>query len=118
MKTPLSRTLVLAAAVLAATGAPAHARSEPGPAPSRGQLLYETHCIECHNAQMHWRALRQANDWESLRWQVRRWQETARLGWDESDIDEVAGYLNETIYRFPRTVDRARSSVTRDSPAR
>ena len=74
------------------------------PDAARGQLLYNTHCIECHNVQMHWRTLRNARDWDTLRAQVRRWQGEARLGWEEPDIEAVARYLNDTIYGFPRPV--------------
>lgn len=69
----------------------------------RGQLLYSTHCIECHTVQMHWRSQRLARDWETLRAQVVRWQSTARLQWSEADIDAVARHLNDTVYRFPRS---------------
>ena len=72
---------------------------------SRGQLLYGTHCIECHTAQMHWRARSRVRDWASLKAQVRRWQGEAGLKWTEDDIDAVARHLNETIYRLPRTDD-------------
>ena len=80
--------------------APAHAQTA---APSRGQLLYGTHCVECHTTQMHWRAQRLARDWDSLKGQVRRFQGIARLQWSEEDIDAVARHLNETIYRFPQS---------------
>jgi hypothetical protein len=69
---------------------------------SRGQLLYATHCVECHTTQMHWRARRQVRDWDSLRAQVRHWQGEARLQWTEQDVDAVARHLNATIYRLPR----------------
>ena len=69
---------------------------------SRGELLYSTHCIECHTARMHWRANRLARDWDTLSAQVRRWQREIRLDWTEEDVDAVADYLNQTIYRFPR----------------
>ena len=71
-------------------------------APTRGQLLYANHCVECHNTQMHWRAQRLARDWGSLKGQVRRFQELAQLQWGEDDIEAVARHLNETIYRFPQ----------------
>ena len=70
-------------------------------AQSRGELLYSTHCITCHSAQMHWRERRQATDWLSLQSQVRRWQSVAALDWSDEDIVEVTRYLNDTIYRFP-----------------
>ena len=56
---------------------------------------------------MHWRDKRQATDWESLQRQVRRWQANAGLRWTDDDITAVARYLNETIYRYPQTSDRA-----------
>lgn len=98
MTSPFIRILMTLAALASAT---AGAAAEAEPAPSRGQLLYSTHCIECHNTQVHWRARRQARDWTSLKLQVRRWQQVGQLGWTEADIDEVARYLNRTIYRFP-----------------
>lgn len=72
------------------------------PDAARGRQLYENHCIECHTVQMHWRTLRLARDWDTLRAQVLRWQAEARLGWSQEDIDAVAGHLNDTIYAFPR----------------
>ncbi len=91
-------------AALACAGAAALA--QPAPAPTRGLLLYATHCIECHSTQMHWRDQRQARDWDSLKAQVRRWQGNAALGWSEADIVEVARHLNDTIYHHPQGSDR------------
>ena len=78
-------------------------------AQSRGELLYTTHCISCHTTQMHWRDKRAVRDWTSLRFQVRRWQDAASLSWSDGDIQEVARYLNDTIYHFKQT-DRPVSS--------
>lgn len=80
-------------------------------AQSRGELLYNTHCVACHNTQMHWRDKRQVVDWASLRAQVRLWQATGLLAWDETDIDLVARYLNDTYYRYPNP------SATTSQPA-
>ena len=87
------------------TGYGAVSYSQTVPAETRGELLYTTHCVTCHTTQMHWRNDKQAYDWDSLRFQVRRWQGNAGLQWGEADITEVSRYLNETIYRYPR-VDR------------
>ena len=87
----------LACALLIATAAHAQA-----PGASRGQLLYSNHCIECHTVQMHWRTLRLARDWDTLRAQVTRWQREARLNWSDADIDAVTRHLNESIYQFPQ----------------
>ncbi len=83
-------------ALLVATLLPA-----PGWAQSRGELLYNTHCVACHRTQIHWRDKRQVVDWPSLRAQVHLWQATEMLAWDEPDIERVARYLNDTYYRYP-----------------
>ncbi|WP_043461254.1 cytochrome c [Azohydromonas australica] len=75
----------------------------------RGELLYEAHCLACHNAEVHWREGRRATDWGSLLFQVRRWQDVSGLQWDEADVQAVARYLNDNFYRFPRTVEEARA---------
>ena len=82
------------------------ASAQPVPAATRGELLYNTHCVTCHTTQMHWRNDRQAFDWDSLKFQVRRWQGNAGLVWNDADIAEVSRYLNETIYHYPQLNDR------------
>src|SRR3954447_3632473 len=98
---------VLALAVIVA--APLLAQSPLQPAPSGGALLYQTHCIGCHDKQIHWRDDRLATDWRSLAAQVRRWRTNTGLQWTEQEVDEVVRYLNETIYKFP-TKRRGRSA--------
>ena len=80
-------------------------------AQSRGELLYSTHCISCHTAEMHWRDKKVAVDWTSLRFQVGRWQDNAGLGWSKADIQEVTRYLNESIYHYTETSDSLTSST-------
>lgn len=111
LRRPLSLIRHLAVIFLAAAATLAPAQPERPPAPTRGQMLYSIHCIECHNAQMHWRTLQQARDWDTLRAQVRRWQAAATLGWSEADIDEVARHLNDTIYQFPQPRPQAGARV-------
>jgi len=101
MRAVLLSSLILAAATLAGAQTP--------PA-SRGELLYATHCVECHTVQMHWRTLRRARDWDTLKAQVRRWQGEARLQWSEDDINAVARHLNDTIYGFPRPQEVVRAT--------
>jgi mono/diheme cytochrome c family protein len=72
-------------------------------APSGGALLYQTYCSGCHSTQIHWREHRLAHDWATLRHQVVRWQANSRLEWSDEEIDEVAHYLNSTIYHFPES---------------
>jgi mono/diheme cytochrome c family protein len=98
---------IAALAALAALGTPgAAAHAQGAAAPTRGELLYATHCIACHTTQMHWRDERRAKDWESLKAQVRRWQATAGLQWSDADIAEVARHLNQTIYHYAQPYDR------------
>jgi mono/diheme cytochrome c family protein len=66
---------------------------------TRGELLYTTHCVSCHNADVHWRDKQLVTDWKSLKAEVRRWQEIVSLGWGQDDIDEVARYLRSMHYR-------------------
>jgi mono/diheme cytochrome c family protein len=83
--------------------------------PSRGELLYTTHCGACHGTQMHWREKKLATTWDTLKAQVRRWQGVARLEWGEAEVEDVARYLNETIYRYP---EPARVGLLVVAPAR
>jgi mono/diheme cytochrome c family protein len=107
-------TALAAGAVSAQTAAPA-----PATPPTRGQLLYATHCIGCHTTQMHWREQKLATDWRSLKEQVARWQQRELLSWSEADIVEVTRHLNDAIYNYPRTEDRVSRSdpVTRTASA-
>ena len=106
----LGRTIALTA--LAGVSALSNAQSASSE--TRGQLLYNTHCISCHTTQMHWRNDRQAFDWGSLKEQVRRWQGNAGLQWGDADIIEVARHLNDTIYNYPQTADRLSKALPPD----
>lgn len=114
---PLFISLLLAmlgsSSAMASPAAPAARELGGPPAADRGELLYATHCVECHTAQVHWRARRLARDWATLRAEVGRWQEAARLGWSDADIDAVTLHLNRTIYRFDSPQEQARDAVVR-----
>jgi mono/diheme cytochrome c family protein len=79
---------------------PLSAPAQAPAAPSRGELLYATHCIACHTREIHWRQKRLATDWASLEAEVRRWAKNAGLGWTDDEVADVARYLNESQYRF------------------
>ena len=83
---------------------PFPAQADPGVDSSRGALLYETHCLACHSAQVHWRDHSLVRDWESLTRQVARWQASANLQWGADDIDAVSRYLDDAYYRLPAPV--------------
>jgi mono/diheme cytochrome c family protein len=97
IRIPMTMALLVATAV-------AIAQTPATPSPSRGELLYQNHCVACHDKQVHWRDRRLVTDWATLTAQVRRWQANAGLHWPDATIEEVVQYLNTTIYRFP---DRA-----------
>lgn len=86
---------------LSLVGACAAALAQAGSAPTRGQLLYNTHCVACHDKQLHWRQNKKAVNWKTLVAQVRHWQRAEKLAWSDEDITQVARYLNDTIYRYP-----------------
>lgn len=77
----------------------------PAMAQSRGELLYNTHCVSCHTTEVHWRDGRAARNWAGLKFQVRRWQEAASLAWNDGDILDVSRYLNDRIYHFEQTAE-------------
>lgn len=89
------------AALFIAGGVSAGAFAQPLRDASRGELLYSTHCIQCHGSQVHWREKKLATDWSGLQAQVRRWQGVAGLEWRNEDIAEVARYLNALHYHYP-----------------
>jgi hypothetical protein len=95
---------------------PAYAQPAPVPGVSRGALLYSTHCIACHDTQVHWRDAKVVKDWRDLKAEVRRWQAGARLAWGEEDIGEVARHLNALYYGFVEP--QARWTVPGDPAAR
>ena len=108
----------LACAALASLSSVACAQATPSV--TRGELLYSTHCVSCHSTQMHWREDKKAYDWDSLKFQVRRWQGNTGRTWSDADIAEVSRYLNDTIYHYPQVNDRVGlvSSSTSQLPPR
>ena len=95
----LQRTMLVALLVLSGNLADANAQLLRDPA--RGELLYSTYCIACHNEQMHWRDKKLVRNWKSLLAEVRRWQRTGGLGWNDADNAAVARYLNARYYHYP-----------------
>jgi mono/diheme cytochrome c family protein len=90
----------LAPALLVAAISAVAAFAQPLPTASRGELLYNTHCIACHSREIHWREQKLATDWTSLVRQVQRWAGNTGLAWSDDEVGDVARYLNATIYRF------------------
>ena len=68
--------------------------------PERGQQLYENHCQECHESQVHIREQRKAATLADVRWQIARWQEVLQLPWTAAEVDDVQAYLNAEHYHY------------------
>ncbi|MGC1175652.1 cytochrome C [Polaromonas sp.] len=107
--------LVVLAIGFVGLAGPVHAQTKTDA--QRGELLYSTHCIGCHNTQIHWRDRKAANNWASLKAEVERWQKISGLGWREEDVTDVARYLNALYYRFPEPPANAASTADATAPA-
>ena len=95
----LQRSILVVLFVL--FGGLANANAQPVSNPGLGELLYSTHCIACHNEQVHWRDKKVVKNWNSLRAEVSRWQKTSSLRWNDEDIGAVTQYLNTRYYHYP-----------------
>jgi len=70
----------------------------------RGKLLYETHCGECHYERVHERLRSDVKDLADLRDTVWRWsRKTTKRSFSLDELDDIAGYLNASHYRFGLT---------------
>ena len=67
---------------------------------ARGRTLYEARCSACHSTSVHSRNPRTAQDFDGIRFQVRRWAGETGTGWTADEIDDVSVYLNRRYYRF------------------
>ncbi|MBL8538779.1 MAG: hypothetical protein JNK68_00260 [Betaproteobacteria bacterium] len=87
--------LVVAAALLVcSTG------SAAAPSVSRGEALYDNHCVSCHTCQAHTRRDPIVRNLGELAQQVDRWQANQKLGWTPEDRAAVVDYLNRVFYKF------------------
>ena len=64
----------------------------------RGRLLYENHCLACHESQVHIRKNHRAHDLASVHREVIRWAVELQLSWQASEILDVSGYLYQRYY--------------------
>lgn len=92
----------LSAVVVAGLGLMTMAQAASADA-ERGRLLYENHCIHCHESVVHIREDRKVGSVDELRQQIQRWQGVLTLGWQEVEIEDVLEYLNGQYYKLPGT---------------
>jgi hypothetical protein len=74
----------------------------PVEASEPAETLYQTHCLQCHGSEIYTRADRKVTSLEGLERQVQRCELSLGLQWFDEDIGEVASYLNQHYYHFPR----------------
>ena len=70
------------------------------PVPPRGQLLYENHCMSCHESVVHIRTRQQAKSLPELRAKVLHWAAFLRLSWGKQEVDDVVSHLDHQYYKF------------------
>jgi hypothetical protein len=89
------RLVLLWILIVSTTGV---ARSQPDSL-ERGRLLYENHCLACHESQVHIRTNHKVHTLEGIRQEVLRWAEEMQLPWRTSEVRDVSGYLFQRFYR-------------------
>ena len=95
---PTQKTLVSVFASIIIGFTAAVALSEPDSL-ARGHLLYENHCLSCHESQVHIRNNHKAHSLKDVQHEVMRWSEELKLPWQASEIRDVSGFLYQTYYR-------------------
>jgi len=68
---------------------------------TRGQMLYENHCLSCHESQMHIRANTKVKQLSQLHYFVLIRSSELKLQWGDDERDAVTDYLNERFYKLP-----------------
>ncbi len=67
---------------------------------SYGQMLYENHCLGCHESQLYIRSNRQIKSLSELTAMVSVRANNQVLNWGEEEIIAVTLFLNQSYYHF------------------
>jgi len=70
------------------------------PVPARGQLLYENHCMSCHESVVHIRTTKDTQSLQELRARVVHWAQYLNLCWGRDEVEDVVTHLNAQYYQF------------------
>jgi len=70
------------------------------PLPTRGQMLYENHCMSCHESVVFIRDNRRIRSLKALRGRVSNWANYLHLHWGKEEVEEVVTHLNNRYYKF------------------
>jgi Raf kinase inhibitor-like YbhB/YbcL family protein len=66
----------------------------------RGRLLYDNHCLTCHESQVHIRHNHKVRSLEGVFRETARWAEELQLSWQASEFQDVSHYLYATFYAY------------------
>ena len=70
--------------------------------PNRGELLFENHCLSCHESVVYVRDTRKAKNIADIRVWVVRWSEHLKLDWRTDEVNDVVDYVNQRFYQFDK----------------
>lgn len=70
-----------------------------------GKKLYQAGCHGCHDTRVHTRPNRIIHTYKDLVNRVRFCDTQAKAGFSDSDINDVAEYLNNEFYHFLKVKD-------------
>jgi mono/diheme cytochrome c family protein len=66
----------------------------------RGRMLYQNHCVACHESTVHIREARKVKSYADLEKYTRRFAGLAGVEWSDADMVLVIEYLNRTRYKL------------------
>jgi Raf kinase inhibitor-like YbhB/YbcL family protein len=110
----LPRTLLFAA-VLALGLLPASWATEQNL--DYGKLLYQNHCLGCHESSVRIRSNRKAESLGEVRIQVARWAKAEQLPWGREEIAAVSAYLFLRYYQKTAHKGGDKMALSISSPA-
>ena len=69
--------------------------------PHRSQMLYENHCMSCHESVVYIRGNHPVADrWRNCGGRVAHWANALHLQWEKEEVEEVETHLNVHYYKF------------------
>lgn len=98
-----SRVAAIALTLVAAVCALGPSQPARAADAARGKLLYESRCSGCHDQSVHRREPLRAKTIDEVRGYVLRWNGDLKIGWKDSEVDDVTLYLNGAHYNYPCT---------------
>jgi len=66
----------------------------------RGRLLYENHCVACHESRIHIRKKSEVKEFGDIEIFARRFSKLAGVEWSDDELLLVVNYLNRKYYKF------------------